>query len=240
MKALKIFGGVLLSLTVVFGLFLFLVEPIKSLIRQRYSDDAVEAAESAILASDEVVTFEVPDTPALAIPGEDGNEDISLKKLLDDMSEISGEHESITLLGILEIPCIDIKEPIWDSCSTNALRYGVGRYPGTVSIGEPGLCNLFGHRQIGDLDTKLGSIQYLQEHIGEEVVVTTIDGTQHFYTIVDTVYVTDSELMPYLDPDTYSDETLCVTACGWGRDPVTGISYPNNTEFIVICKPEQE
>lgn len=240
MKAFKILGGVLLSLTVVFGLFLFLVEPIKSLIRQRYSDDAVEAAESAILASDEVVTFEVPDTPALAIPGEDGNEDISLKKLLDDMSEISGEHESLTLLGILEIPCIDVKEPIWDSCSTNALRYGVGRYPGTVNIGVAGLCNLFGHRQIGDTDTKLGSIQYLAEHIGEEVVVTTTDGTQHIYEIVDTVYATDSELMPYLNPKTYEDETLCITACGWGEDPLTGTYYPRNTEFVVICKPINE
>ncbi len=117
------------------------------------------------------------------------------------------------------------------------MRYGVGRYPGTVDIGGDGLCNLFGHRQIGDLDTKLGSIQYLADMIGESVLVTTTDGIQHRYRIVDTLYVTDSELMPYLDPESFDEETLCITACGWGEDPLTEYYYPRNTEFVVVCKP---
>ena len=153
------------------------------------------------------------------------------------MSSLSLEHESLTLLGILDIPCINVEEPVWDTCSVNALRYGVGRYPGTVDIGGDGLCNLFGHRQIGDLDTKLGSIQYLADMIGESVLVTTTDGIQHRYRIVDTLYVTDSELMPYLDPESFDEETLCITACGWGEDPLTGNYYPRNTEFVVVCKP---
>ena len=239
-KAIKIIGGVLLGLALIAGLTLALIEPIKALIRQKYSNEAVEAVESAIIQGEGVITFDVPASPALAIQGEDGNTDVGLKKLIEDMSQLSDEYETLTLLGILEIPCIDVKEPIWDTCSTNALRYGVGRYPGTVQIGEQGLCNLFGHRQIGDLDTKLGSIQFLQEHIGEEVIVTTTDGTQHIYTIIDTVYATDAELMPYLDPTTYDEETLCITACGWGKDPCTEEVYPMNTEFIVICQPTPE
>lgn len=239
-KAIKITIRIMLILAVLIGAGMALIEPVKGLIRQKYSNDAIAVAESAIIQGEGTITFEVPDSPALAIPGEEGEEDTGLDKLIRDMKELSDEHESLTLLGILEIPCIDVKEPIWDSCSTNALRYGVGRYPGTVNIGAAGLCNLFGHRQIGDTDTKLGSIQYLAEHIGEEVVVTTTDGTQHIYEIVDTVYATDSELMPYLDPKTYEDETLCITACGWGEDPLTGTYYPRNTEFVVICKPINE
>lgn len=240
MKALKILVGFTLSVAIVSGLVLALIEPIKGWIRQKYSNDAIQYAEEQMIQGSGVITYNVPISDALAIEGEEGEEDVGLDKLLKDMESISGEHESLVLLGILEIPCIDVKEPIWDSCSTNALRYGVGRYPGTVNIGVAGLCNLFGHRQIGDTDTKLGSIQYLAEHIGEEVVVTTTDGTQHIYKIVDTVYATDSELMPYLDPKTYEDETLCITACGWGEDPLTGTYYPRNTEFVVICKPINE
>ena len=240
MKALKILVGFTLSVAIVSGLVLALIEPIKGWIRQKYSNDAIQYAEEQMIQGSGVITYNVPISDALAIEGEEGEEDVGLDKLLKDMESISGEHESLVLLGILEIPCIDVKEPIWDSCSTNALRYGVGRYPGTVNIGVAGLCNLFGHRQIGDTDTKLGSIQYLAEHIGEEVVVTTTDGTQHIYEIVDTVYATDSELMPYLDPKTYEDETLCITACGWGEDPLTGTYYPRNTEFVVICKPINE
>lgn len=240
MKAIKVIGGVLLGFAIVFGLTLALVEPIKGWIRQKYSNDAVEYMEEQIIQGSGVITYNVPKSDALAIEGEEGEEDVGLDKLLRDMQAISGEHESLTLLGILEIPCIDVKEPIWDTCSTNALRYGVGRYPGTVNIGESGLCNLFGHRQIGNLDAKLGSIQYLQEHIGEEVIVTTTDGTMHIYKIVKTIYVKDSDLMPYLDPKAYDKETLCITACGWGEDPVTGKTYARNTEFIVVCEPVDE
>lgn len=239
-KGIKILGGVILGFAIITGLVLALIEPIKSWIRQSYSNAAVEAAEEAVIHGSGVITFNVPKSDALAVEGEDGEINVGLDKLLKDMSDLSDEHESLTLLGILEIPCIDVKEPIWDTCSTNALRYGVGRYPGTVYIGEDGLCNIFGHRQIGDIDTKLGSIQYLVEHIGEEVIVTTTDGTTHIYKIIDTVYVKDAELMPYLDPTTYDRETLCITACGWGEDPVTGTVYPMNTEFIVICEPIEE
>lgn len=239
-RTIKIIGGVILGFAIVIGLVLALIEPIKGLIRQKYSNDAIDYVEEQIIQGSGVITFNVPVSDALAIQGENGEDDGGLDKLLKDMQALSGEYESLTLLGILEIPCIDVKEPIWDTCSTNALRYGVGRYPGTANIGEKGLCNLFGHRQIGNLDAKLGSIQYLQEHIGEEVVVTTTDGTMHIYRIVKTVYVKDAELMPYLDPKTYDEETLCITACGWGKDPVTGRTYPMNTEFIVICQPENE
>ena len=228
---------IVLSIVAVIGLGLLLINPIKGLIRQSYSDKAINIAEKAIVdKSPEPVIVKVPITDALSIDGEDGNLDNGIDKLLQDMRDLSAEYEYLTLLGILEIPCIDVKEPIWDTCSTNALRYGVGRYPGTAELGTPGLCNLFGHRQNGNLDAKLGSLQLLQGHIGEEVIVTTTDGVQHIYTIVDTVHVTDSELMPYLRKDTYEEETLCITACGWGRDPYSGTYYPTNTEFIAICQ----
>lgn len=236
-RAVKIAAGSVLVLSLVSGLVLSLIEPVKGEIRQRYSKAAVKAAEEAMAQGRGEITFDVPVTDALAVEGEKGESYAGLDRLLEDMRALSDEYESLTLLGILEIPCIGVREPVWDSCSVNALRYGVGRYPGTEDIGGQGLCNLFGHRQAGDIDTKLGSVQYLAERTGETVTVTTLDGIQHKYRIADTVYVKDGELMPYLDPSTFSDETLCITACGWGEDPLTGYYYPRNTEFIVICKP---
>ncbi len=236
-KALKITAGVITVSGLVSGLCLAMIGPAKASVRRYYSKEAISAAEDAIREGSGEIIFDVPLTDALSIDGENGDTDTGLKDLLKDMSDLSAEYESLTLLGILEIPGIDVKEPVFDTCSVNALRYGVGRYPGTADIGEPGLCNLFGHRQIGDLDTKLGSIQYLAERTGDPVTVTTVDGIRHEYRITDTVYVKDAELMPYLDPSTFSDETLCITACGWGEDPLTGDYYPGNTEFVVICKP---
>ena len=235
--AIKIVFGVILTLGLVSGLCLALIEPAKERIRKSYSDAAVSAAEDAIKNGNGELKFAVPVTDALSIEGENGEKDAGLEKLLKDMRDLSSEYESLTLLGILEIPGIKVKEPIWDSCSVNALRYGVGRYPGTADIGSVGLCNVFGHRMTGNKDTKLGSIQYLQDKIGDDVFVTTIDGVRHRYRIEETFYVTDAELMPYLDPMTFTDETLCITACGYGEDPVTCECYPDNTEFIVLCKP---
>ncbi len=236
-KALKITLGVFLILGLVSGLCLALIEPVKAGIRKSFSAAAVSAAEDAIKNGNGELKFAVPVTDALSVNGENGGKDAGLEKLMKDMRDLSSEYESLTLLGILEIPGIKVKEPIWDSCSVNALRYGVGRYPGTADIGSGGLCNIFGHRMSGDKDTKLGSIQYLQDKIGDDVIVTTIDGVRHRYRIADTLYVTDAELMPYLDPMTFADETLCITACGYGEDPLTGECYPDNTEFIVMCKP---
>lgn len=240
-KGLKVTIAIVLSITIIIGLVLTIVNPIKSLIRRSYSRSAIDKVEALITAesiSNETITFQVPKTDALSVDGEDGETDVGIDKLLENMRSLSDEYETLTLLGILEIPCINVKEPIWDTCSTNALRYGVGRYPGTVRIGEAGLCNIFGHRQSGNLDAKLGSIQFLQEYIGEEVIVTTTDGIQHRYKIKKTVYAKDAALMPYLDPKTFKTETLCITACGWGEDPVTHKNYPMNTEFVVICEPK--
>ena len=235
-RVMKISLVFLLSMSMMTGLFLSLTGNVKGRIRQKYSNKAIFAVEEAIRNEEPVSSFMVPVTGALAIEGENGETEFGLDGLMEEMRDLSFEYESLPLLGILEVPCIGVKEPIWDSCSANALRYGVGRYPGTAEIGGEGLCNLFGHRQIGEPDIKLGSIQYLAEMTGETVTVTTTDGSVHEYMISDTVYVTDSELMPYLNRNTFDREVLCITACGWGEDPLTGNCYPRNTEFVVICE----
>ena len=173
----------------------------------------------------------------MMVNGENGEEDKTIEDLLREMDAISSEHEDIRLLGILEIPCIDLKEPIWDSCSSTALRFGVGRFPQTCQIGDEGTCTLFGHRM--ESHTIFWNLQALENYIGEEVIVTTTDGVQHKYTIESTTYVKDGRLDPYMRADSFNTEHLCLATCGYGHDPNNPHIYrPRNTEFIVICVPD--
>ena len=223
-----------------FGIVIIGLNAYKNRMRQNVTNDAIEVAESIIEdGGDETeVTFLVPKTGFLAVDGEAGEEDASLAELLHEMQTISSEHEKLTLLGILEIPCINVKEPIWDRCSTTALRFGVGRFPQTCNIGEEGNCTLFGHR-MRQSKTIFWQLQTLEKHIGEEVIVTTTDGVRHNYKIYDTVYVKDAAIDPYLSANLFDTEHLCLATCGYGQDPYNKNIYrAKNTEFIVICVPE--
>ena len=222
------------------GLVIVLLHAVKNKMRQNVSNDAIEVAESIIEegGDESEVTVLVPKTGFLAVDGEAGEDDASLAELLHEMQTLSSEHEKLTLLGILEIPCIDVKEPIWDRCSTTALRFGVGRFPETCNIGEAANCTLFGHR-MRQSKTIFWQLQTLEKHIGEEVIVTTTDGVRHNYKIYDTVYVKDAAIDPYLRSDLFDTEHLCLATCGYGQDPYNKNIYrAKNTEFIVICVPD--
>lgn len=220
------------------GIIFWGIQAIKNHMRQDVSDDAISIVESVIDegGADEI-TFEVPKSDFLAVDGEAGEDDTSLEELLREMQDLSSEHETLTLIGIIEIPCIDVKEPIWDSCSTTALRFGVGRFPQSCNIGEDGNCTIFGHR-MRQSKTIFWQLQTLEKQIGEEVIVTTTDGVRHVYTIVDTVYVKDAAIDPYLSAELFDTEHLCIATCGYGQDPYDKNIYRSkNTEFIVICEP---
>ena len=230
-------GRILLVIVFLAGLILLSADFIKTRIRQNVSDEAIEAVESVIDDGGGVITIKLPVTDYLEVHGENGESDTTIKDLLREMDSISSEHEDIRLLGILEIPCIELKEPIWDSCSATALRFGVGRFPQTCHIGDEGTCTLFGHRM--ESHTIFWNLQSLENYIGEEVIVTTTDGTMHRYQIESTTYVKDAGLDPYMRSDSFDTEHLCLATCGWGQDPNNKNIYrPRNTEFIVICVPE--
>ena len=237
-KTLRIIVKTVLVVLFLLGLAFSCIGWIKNHARQSVSKEAIKTVESVIEdGGDEKVSFEVPVSDFLAVDGESGEDDTSLDELLREMGELSSKHETITLIGMLEIPCIDVKEPIWDSCSATALRFGVGRFPQTCNIGEAGNCTLFGHR-MRQSKTIFWQLQKLEKHIGEEVIVTTTDGIRHTYKIYDTVYVKDSAIDPYLSADLFDSEHLCLATCGYGQDPYNKKIYrAKNTEFIVICVP---
>ena len=239
-RRIKIVLCFLLIVLFLIGIALGSINVIRNRMRQIVSDGAIEVAEKIIIegGDEKEVTVLVPKTGFLAVDGEEGEDDASLAELLHEMQAISSEHEELKLLGILEIPCINVKEPIWESCTSTVLRYGVGRFPQTCNIGENANCTLFGHR-MRQSKTIFWQLQTLERHIGEEVIVTTIDGVKHIYTISDTVYVKDADIDPYLRSGVFDSEHLCLATCGYGEDPYDKSIYrAKNTEFIVICVPE--
>ncbi len=237
-KTLRIISKTVLVMLFVLGLAFWCIGWIKNHARQAVSKEAVKTVESVIEdGGDTKITFEVPVSDFLAVDGEAGENDTTLDELMREMGDLSSKHETLTLIGILEIPCIDVKEPIWDSCSTTALRFGVGRFPQTANIGDQANCTIFGHR-MRQSKTILWQLQMLEKHIGEEVIVTTTDGIRHNYKIADTVYVKDAAIDPYLTADLFDTEHLCIATCGYGQDPFNKKIYrAKNTEFIVICVP---
>ena len=106
-------GRILLIIVFLAGLILLSTDFIKNRIRQNVADEAIEAVESVIDDGGGVITFKLPVTDYLMVNGENGEEDKTIEDLLREMDAISSEHEDIRLLGILEIPCIELKEPIW-------------------------------------------------------------------------------------------------------------------------------
>lgn len=230
-KAVQTTLIILLIFMVLIGLFFVFLEPIKTLIRGHYT----EAVKEEFRKGETTVTL--PKTDALSIDGENGETEIAVGKFFVDVGSMADDYETVTLLGLLEIPCIDVEEPVFDGVSTVALRYGSGKLRGTAYIGEPGLCSIWGHRTLGG-SSHFDRLQELQDHIGEEVYITTTDNYRHVYQIVDTVYAKDGDLMPWMYKDTYEDETVAIITCGYGEDPVRpGTWYAYNTEFIVVCKP---
>lgn len=211
------------------GILFLLIDPLKVYIRGQYTDRAIDAFKKG------ESTFEVPDNDALAVDGEHGEEEISAGKFFLDLGSMSDQYETLAFVGLLEIPCVEIEEPVFRGVSYNALRFGTGIFPGTADPGEAGLCSIWGHRVQGG-NANLDRLEELQDHIGDKVYVTTMDYVRREYEIVETRYCKDADVMPWMYKETYDEEMLAIVTCGYGTN-YKGAYHAYNTEFIVICKP---
>ncbi len=67
----------------------------------------------------------------------------------EEQTSISKEDEAILkeggVIGIIEIPSIDIRYPVIEGTGVDVLNAGIGHMPETAGIGESGNCVLCGH-----------------------------------------------------------------------------------------------
>ena len=104
-----------------------------------------------------------------------------------EQTTISKEEEAILkeggVIGIIEIPSIDIRYPVMEGTGSDILNAGIGHIPETAGIGEVGNCVLCGHNgsRYGTFFIPLSRIA-----IGDEVSIMDKNGQTHIYEVTGT------------------------------------------------------
>ena len=195
--------------------------PLISRIRQQYIDSYVDCfeknmANESVDAPDEI---DVPDTDIFAIEGEEdieeGEQDMSLLIEETDSGNAFDDYQKkdskLKLIGIIEIPSIDTKVPVWDGVSIKALRFGVGRYPLSAELGsDKGDCFIMGHRN-RHLSTIFCRLQNVK--VGDQVLVTTKDGRDIEYKVSNTFAVPPESITEYMNTPKDAPGTLTLCTC---------------------------
>ena len=108
----------------------------------------------------------------------------------EEQTSISKEDEAIFkeggVIGIIEIPGLDIRYPVMEGITSKVLNAGIGHIEETAGIGESGNCVLCGHNgsRSGTFFTPLSQIS-----IGDEVMITDKKGLKHIYEVTETEIV---------------------------------------------------
>ena len=112
------------------------------------------------------------------------------KDVEEEQTPISKEDEAIleegNVIGIIEIPSIDIRYPVMEGTGSAVLNAGIGHIPETAGIGESGNCVLCGHNgsRYGTFFTPLNQIS-----IGDVVTIIDKKGQAHIYEVTETEVV---------------------------------------------------
>ena len=109
------------------------------------------------------------------------------KDVEEEQTSISKEDEAIleegNVIGIIEIPSIDIRYPVMEGTGKEVLNSGVGHISETAKIGGEGNCVLCGHNgsRYGTFFTPLNQVKP-----GDEVQILDKEGQTHVYEVTET------------------------------------------------------
>ena len=103
------------------------------------------------------------------------------------------------VLGILEIPRLDLEVPVYDGASDLHMDRGAARIEGTAMPGEPGNLGVAGHRD--------GYFRVLKDiELGDEITITTVDGSESY--VVLELKIVDPTAVEVLNPTVQQSVTL--------------------------------
>ena len=239
---LMIFAGLLL-LT---GIGFLLVEPIKSMKRERILDEAVDVMASqmseAVASAGPSGTYDPDsDIEATFVVPRDGNEvagedydffdedpdtQNSVRAFISYRQSKLPKNVTLTCIGVLKIDSINKTLPVWNSTSTVALRYGVGHYEGSVKPGKPGNAAILGHNM---RNTTLFS-KLKKCNVGDNVKFIKLDGTVLNYKIDEIKIVYKNVLYQYVIKSASTQEQLTLVTCA-------NDDYGHGYRRVVICHP---
>ena len=128
------------------------------------------------------------------------------------------------VIGIIEIPSLDIKYPVFEGAGSVQLNEGIGHMTNTIELCGKGNCVLAGHNgsRRGVYFTYLCNIE-----AGAKVFLTNKSREKHEYTVTETKVVN-----PY-------DERVTEPTAGESLTLFTCANHGTN-RFVVKCEPVKE
>ena len=210
------------------------LDPLVNILRQKNMDRYTDYFVNQVAEGKNSDMIDLPDSEIFMIEGEDDlyeqeeyadPDDPNIdNELLIECSEKTTD--DLKLIGVIEIPSINTKVPVWEGVSVKALRFGVGRYPLSSELGsDSGNCFIMGHRN-RHISTIFCRLQYIEK--GAKVYVATKEDPKIEYTVVDKVCVPPEKVSAYISADEMSAPKLSLCTCisekgkGW--------------RFIAICE----
>ncbi|MFT4145473.1 MAG: class D sortase [Mobilitalea sp.] len=126
-----------------------------------------------------------------------------LPEINKEESTLSSELE---LIGVLQIPKINLKVAIAEGVTRDALRYSVGHFEKTALPGDYGNCSIIGHRNYvwGEYFNRLDEIE-----VGDKIKIVRADTTYTYY--VTEKFVVEPEEIWVLDQG--DESTLTLITC---------------------------
>ena len=167
---------------------------------------AIEAAGGDENAIGEPVMTLVVDPSELAVNGEEYDfydDDYYISQALaegrdsvnQELDDTYTGYLTLQGVGILDIPCIDLHVPIWETTNSDTLRYGVGHYVNSVNPGSVGNCTITGHHMLkyGSIFNRLEEVQ-----VGDIFNITDLRGHQYTYFVDELLVVSAEEMMNHI------------------------------------------
>jgi LPXTG-site transpeptidase (sortase) family protein len=220
------------SFAVMLLIAVLIYRPFINVLRQRYMDVYSDRFVSNIASGKESDIIEIPDSDLFSFEGEEEQyiDEEAISSELLPASELvventGNEDSGLQLIGVIEIPSIDTKVPVWEGVSVKALRFGVGRYPLSAELGsDKGNCFIMGHRN-RHISTIFCRLQYIKT--GASVYVTTKDNRRLEYKVKETVSVPPEKVADYIVTDNERARlTLCTCISEKGK----------GWRFMAICE----
>jgi len=218
---------IIAALLLVAGIGFLVSDLIEKNKRQEKIDEGAAAIESVIQAQEtNAEEDETEDEPEMTmiVSNEDLQVDGEEYDYFGTEEEIRAQREAVqeeldsydtgyTVLqgiGILEIPSIDLRLPIWEETNSVSLRYGAGHYVASVRPGQVGNCSILGHhmRAYGSIFNRLEEVEP-----GDEVIITNLRGYTFTYIIDETLVIDPDELGDYIRGGITDERQVTLVTC---------------------------
>ncbi|MFO7294556.1 MAG: class D sortase [Clostridia bacterium] len=136
----------------------------------------------------------------------EANNDLDSSNIEQHTDDILLEIDGINVIGIMEIPKIDLKVAVAEGTDKKTLKKAVGHFEGTAMPGEAGNFAVAGHRSYtyNEFFNRLDEVE-----VGDEIKVKTTKG-EFVYEVTD-IFVVEPHEVWVLDPT--PDPTITLVTC---------------------------